>query len=298
MLLWGRSLIGNKCPDDYIMAMMYMIPLYGMSMLKDLSALAHIGKLSVGSVVYLMLLCAYYAFKLMGVSDTLTGKEALQPVVYNYGASVGSFLFALGCHQNIVQVFRALEVKSLKNITLISLFCVIGGSSLYLLIGMCGYFVAGQGIDSSILDFLNDNEELKAYLSANSFDKNLYAIKTGMIAFLCVMFCAFPMQMHPARDSCTNLVLKAVNAPKEQTKRIVTTTFCVMIYLLGSFASNNYGLVIDLIGATATNGITYFVPALVYWLCVGSKTPLGALGLGVGAFSAILMFYLLYVALF
>lgn len=296
MLLWSKSLIGKKCPNDLVMSCLFIIPLYGMSMLKDLSALSHIGKLSVASVVYLMGLCAYYAVKLIGVPNAVTGKVSLQAIVPNYGAAIGTILFALGCHQNIVQVFNGLREKSLRNITLISLFCVIGGSSLYLLIGMCGYFVAGNGIESSILEFLSNEGKLKDYISQNSFDKNLYAVKIGMVAFLCVMFCAFPMQMHPARDSFTNLISTIVNVPKESTKKIVTAIFCALVYVLSVFGGNNYGLVIDIIGATATNGITYFVPALVYWLCVGSKSPLGLLGAGIGLFSVLLMVYLLYVA--
>lgn len=298
ILKWTELLVGEKCPNKYVLCSIFILPLYATSMLKDLNALRHVGKLSVACVFYLMALCMYYAIKLIGVANEVTGKEDLKPFVYNYGEAIGTILFALGCHQNIVQVFRGLREKSLKNITYISFYCIMAGSLLYLFIGMCGYFVAGNGINISILEFFIKEDKLRDFLRDNSIDKNLYAVKAGMIAFLCVMFCAFPMQMHPARDSFTNLVGLMVDVPKKRTKDVVTTFFCVLVYVLGMFASDNYGLIIDIIGATATNGITYFVPALVYWLCVGkSKTPLGMLGAVVGGASVLLMVYLLYVAI-
>ncbi|KAM0673049.1 hypothetical protein GVAV_003541 [Gurleya vavrai] len=296
-------LLFNKEINGVVIVLIITAPLYILSMKKNLSSLKYASLLSVGSVIYLLILCVYYSFIFRNVSSSELKTEPLVAYDTNFYQAIGIIIFAMGCHQNIVQVFSELENQTVKEITLVSLFCIISGSLIYLIIGLCGYFIAGGGINVAILEILSTHEGIRNYIFENTFDKNGYAIKIGLIAFVCVMLCAFPMQMHPARDSFVNVIIKnnylkrKVNSNPEyvlKLKRIITTIFCVLIAGTAMIPNIKYGAIMGLIGATATNAITYIFPSIVYCLCVNRLTVKTAISGFVGCFGIFTMIYLLY----
>ena len=181
-------------------------------------------------------------------------------------------------------------------------FCIVSGSLIYLIIGLCGYFVA-DWIKDAVLEIFNSSQGIKKYISENSFDKNGYLVKVGLIAFVFVMLCAFPMQMHPARDSFFNVISKnnfikrkTSNSPEyiQKYKGIITTLFCLLIAGVAMIPNLKYGFVMGLIGATATNAVTYIFPSIVYCLCVNRLTFKTAISGIVGTFGIVIMIYLLF----
>ncbi|KAM0677410.1 hypothetical protein BDAP_002094 [Binucleata daphniae] len=279
-----------------------VFPLYFLSLRKNLSALKYASYLSVASVFYLLILCVYYCFTLFTVSDNTLERKPLQKYNNNYYQAIGTIIFAMGCHQNIVQVFSELQNKSVGQITLVSLFCIIAGTFIYLTIGLCGYFAVGSGIERSILEVLSENKDINSYMSQNTFDKGGYLIKIGLVAFVCVMLCAFPMQMHPARDAATNMLCK-INAIKkklgsgakvDKLKMIITTVFTLFVAIIAMIPNLNYSSVMGVIGATATNAITYIFPSIVFCCCIGKVNTKSVISGFIGISGIALMIYLLY----
>lgn len=301
---WIPLLLNHTFSDmgQFFLSMGLIVPLYGVSMQKNLSSLRHASFLSVGSVFYLVILCVYYFFTLLGVDRSVLKTQPLEAYNNNYYSAIGVMIFAVGCHQNIVQVFSELKKQTLTEISLVSLFCIIGGCSIYLLVGLCGYFVAGHDTSNdakAILEVFLNSEGLRQYLSENTWDKNGILIKASLVAFSCVMLCAFPMQMHPARDAFLNIMsgmgMKAKIERKTQTfKYIITTVFCLAVFAVASIPNLKYTFVIQIIGATATNGITYMIPSIVFIWCVKKVNARSIASAIVGLLGVFMMVYMLY----
>ncbi|KAM0686530.1 hypothetical protein COBT_002246 [Conglomerata obtusa] len=299
---WIVNLFNNRSINNTLLVISIIIPLYALAMQKNLSSLKYASFLSVGAVAYLFVLCIYYAFILYDVPNMILETKPMQKYNYNFNSAIGTIIFAMGCHQNIVQVFSELQNKTMKEISYVSLFCIIAGSAIYLTIGICGYIIAGSGIKNAIIQILNEHEGIRSYLSKNTFDKNGILIKISLIAFVCVLLCAFPMQMHPARDAFINIISKNKFIKKKleintsmatKLKHSITTVFCSLIAFTALF-NIEYAFIMGIIGATATNAITYIFPSLVFCMCVRKIHVKTVIGGGIGLFGIFMMCYMLY----
>ncbi|KAK1350310.1 transmembrane amino acid transporter [Hamiltosporidium tvaerminnensis] len=262
---WIPKLIGKEISRFY-MVMIFLPPLYYLASLKNLKNLRYVSFLSVGSVTYLASLILYYSLLTRGKYSE--GEKV--NFNYKFNSALSVIIFALGCHQNIIKVYSELQNKSLKNITLISGLSVLFGSSIYLVIGFFGYFIAGSSIDGSILDsFLDKSTKLSRFLIQDTFDKFMILNKIAVICFCCVMMSAFPTQQQPAKDSVINLIFLITKKPRNESsedtmRKILTFIFCITVGILACIPDLDFDSVLKFIGATAATSITYIIPSLVY----------------------------------
>lgn len=251
------------------------------AMQKDLSALRYVQYLSVSSVFYLLGLCIYYSFVLPSEDG---GKPITMDNTFkNTYSGISSFVFAIGCHQNIVQVYSELKEKSMSNITLISAMCITTGLLIYSTMGYFGYKLIGEDIGSdAILQFMfGKDNNFSRRLEALS--KSTTPVKIGGVAFIVVLFCAYPMQMHPVRNGFINLISLSQSIKGRLNDGIwgwriaITVSFCALVTLITSLTIQNPKIVetiVSFVAATAGAGTIYIIPGILFCMCRRKVVPM------------------------
>ncbi|KAK1349242.1 transmembrane amino acid transporter [Hamiltosporidium tvaerminnensis] len=280
---WLPKVFGLQT-DGIIVVGVVIIPLFILSSLKSLKKLWFTSYVSVGSVLFLSFLIIFYCIKLGGYEMKASG--------FGFGSAISVMVFALGCHQNILKVFNELEKCDLKEIVKVSLFSVIGGSVIYIGIGLTGYYLVGD-LKMSILEEMLEGEVSD---KINGLTGGGMLVKGAVLGFCFVMMCAFPMQVQPARDSILNLIGKIFKKEKisESARMISTVVFVLSIGGLACIKKLEYGFVLNIVGATCTTFITFLFPSLVYALGKNGNGILRILAGGVSLLSAILSCFMLY----
>lgn len=273
--------------------------------LKSLSALKYAQYVSVSTVLFLLGLCGYYSIFLDCEMNNKDGDQSLvrDNIIKNSYEGISAFVFAIGCHQNIVQVFSELKKRTMSNIALISGLCITAGFSIYSLIGFLGYYLVGNSIGKmSILEFMlqtNNNFGLRMQAAKNS----TIFVKIGSVAFLTVMLCAFPMQMHPVRNGFLNLVslnkaMKQKIHERPDPWRIgVTVSFCVLVAFVSALTMSQEKIInriVSIVAATAGCSTIYIIPGLLYCMCERKLSSKVALSGMVSAFGVLMSMYLLF----
>lgn len=271
---------------------------------KDLSALRPVQYVSVFSVAYLLTMCVYYSITLPSEFGTPPQKIIVENKMENSYAAIGSFVFAIGCHQNIVQVYSELKNRSMLSITIISATAITAGLLIYSTMGYFGYRLVGNSIENkNLLEFMLDpDSNFSKRLPDTKIDPHFF-VKIGGYAFIVVMLCCFPMQMHPVRNS--TFILLSLSPSIEQIlnerlyffRILITTTFCVLVTTIAMFTFENVsivGIVVGFVAATAGCLIIYIIPGILYCLCsrkIGMMSLLAA-SVCLGGFG--LSIYLIY----
>ncbi|KAF7682527.1 Vacuolar amino acid transporter 5 [Astathelohania contejeani] len=252
------------------------IPLIILSLKKDLKSLRYVSYLSVGSVAYLALLLIFFYFKTFGKCP----KGEIKAFNTDFASGFPNVIFALGCHQNIVKTFSELSNRTIGSITLVSLIAVGFGSLICISIGVFGYLLFGGVIKETILDLLlNKNDAVVQCIGIGDYDLGRLMTLAGVVGFLIVMTCAFPMQMQPTRDSTINILrgflkLSGTNDTSLKLGRIITLVYCVLIVFLAMIPGLNISVVAGFLGATVSNFICYGFPCIVYIMAVRKMNPL------------------------
>ncbi|EJW02293.1 hypothetical protein EDEG_03276 [Edhazardia aedis USNM 41457] len=296
---WTYMLFGFK-KYEWIPKILFVAVLFVLAAQKSLSSLRYVSYLSVISVVYLMFMLMFYAvYYKADMVDFAVSSGAVKGQKSGLHDSLASCIFALGCHQNIVGVFRELKQKTLGNINRVALSSIIICSLIYLTIGQCGYIVGGDYILKDILSlFIDSAFSHYKFIKEQTFDKYLILPRIATCGFLIVMLCAFPLQQHPARDSALNIVKMFCNLKDASEQKlyyykvIITAIACTLIGTVSCFI-NGASTVVGFIGATATNGIMIIFPTILYALTVRKFNYKTVASLTMTALGVILSIYLL-----
>lgn len=248
---------------------------------KDLKKLAFISILSTISVVFLSLVVLLSGVLSVilppngEVKDTLKTITSEPRDLFN---SLSPYIFGLGCQQNMVKVFSLLEKPTKKNGAIVGTVAIAIASSAYFLVANGGYIAGGNNQDKSILDILEDKNKYFYKVVISNFGKPygemyFYLIKLAKVSMSVVLFGAFPLQMHPSRDSIITFLNFGMKDFISRNRRMmeIAIPLCVSTGLLFlSLLEIKYGYVMELIANTASCYIMFALPSISYIL--SSKT--------------------------
>ncbi|KAI5170711.1 hypothetical protein NEFER03_0170 [Nematocida sp. LUAm3] len=251
---------------------------------KDLKKLGFASILCTISVLYLsalVLLCASLSLLIKtpegvkiteGLINSKTGADVFSNR-YNTSpselfAALSSYIFAMGCQQNMVSVFSMLEVPTVSKGTKVGIGGIAIASFVYFLVSNGGYFAGGLEQKTSILDVLENKNRAFYHKITSTIGPNFfYLITLAKIAMSTVLFAGFAIQSHPARDAIITFLKfgakDTIQNNKRKTEILVIACICIGI-LFGSLSKIEYAFVMSLIGTTASCAITYILPCIAY----------------------------------
>ena len=288
---WIFKLIPSVKGYGLIIVPLLIFVMFLLAIQRSLKNLKFVTYLSVSSVFYLMAIICFYSFS----AREMVHEEPLIAFGSKYYSAVSNIIFAMGCHQNIVQVYSELENRTIKNITMVSLFSIISGASIYFIVGFFGYRLMGDLKGVSVLDkFLDTTSTFRGWLAAKG--DNGYAWYIGVVVFIALLFCAFPIQLHPTRNSMMNMYCQMFGSEtnKETLRISITILICLVCLILGLIEKLQYELVVGLIGATGTNAITYIFPCILFCYTIKKVNLASIISSIVGIFGVLASIYLVY----
>lgn len=262
--------------QDLFYSAAIMAPLFLMAAQESLEKLQFATILCTLSVSYLSLMVVIYygaslVYPIKTVSSSLSGSidpmKKYAPMATNTAIASGipTFLFALGCHQNMVRIFASLEKKTVKTGVSVAACAVLIATIVFGSVGTCGYLTLGHHQKMNILDSLsNPKGFFHKVITEKLRDRKLILLTVARIAMVCVLLAGFPVQLHPTRDSFKTFISLL---PVETSDRLLNLALTALICLsvLGiSIATSNFELFMKIIGATATCYVMYLLPSICF----------------------------------
>lgn len=278
-----------------------MAPLALLACQKSLQKLRFASIMSTVSVSYLSLMVLFY-FGVSLVYPTSTVDPAIsglpdasvkyKPMAINtkFASGIPTFLFALGCQQNMVKVFSSLRNRTVKNGTKVAAYAVAGASLIIGCVGVCGYLTVGHNQNGrTILDSLENKDGFfRQSVVKNLGERWLYGLPIARGAMILVLMAAFPIQMHPTRDSFRAflaLPLKSfVSRNKDAADLLITLSLCATIFAIAHF-TDKFQLLMNIVGATASCYVMYLLPSICYMRSPVKRRPFFFLAILTSLFS-------------
>lgn len=286
---WIAGLLGMEKAIEYMpMHILFSIAIITiptiLSMQKNLKKLAFISILSTMSVIFLSLVVLLSGVLMAMLPSKGIVKDTLKATTTNPNDiffALSCYIFGLGCQQNMVRVFSLLDRPTKENGAKVGSFAILIASVAYFLVANGGYIAGGNGQEKSILDVLADqNRAFYQIILANFGNKMgtsyFYLITLSKIAMSIVLLGAFPLQMHPTRDSVITFLRlpfkNAIDSNKRITEIAVTAAIILAVFL-GGMQKIEYTFVMNLIANTASCYIMFTLPSISYILSNKKKLP-------------------------
>ncbi|KAG5859931.1 amino acid permease [Encephalitozoon hellem] len=236
------------------------IPFLLLSLKKDLSSLKVTSYITVASVTYLAVLMGGYCLFIGGKC----AEEPIQRFGSNFSKGISCFMLALSCQANMVKTYTELEHKSPGNIIKVAMGASFFGTLIYGSVGLCGYIVFGHSIRSSIIDILVDpKSNINAYLMNNTIDKYALSSRIACIGAMLVLFGAFPVQMNPLVGIPLSYFVREGRDASATRKKVVFILMLIFLSL-GMIEKLNIDTVLQMVGATAINLVSFTYPSIYY----------------------------------
>lgn len=207
------------------------------------------------------------------------------------------FVFAFTCHQNVHSFYESfhylldyLHIDSspkktkqlfsiyneLPNAKGIRINAVVTTStfscfSVYVLIGIFGYFTFGKTVNSNIS--ANYPDTVLVTIGRIAITTNVllsYALQYAFFFLISKASFSFPQQNNPNRAHPARNSLDAILFPKKQDLKtllrymIETCGIIVLTYVI-AFSVKSLGVVFSVVGATGSTTICYILPGFFYW---------------------------------
>lgn len=147
--------------------------------------------------------------------------------------------FAYTAHPQLVQVSTELAAYTQPKMDLIILVSISLCCGLYIVVGIVGYLTFGNTINADLLESYRPEPPVIAARVAIS----------GVVAF------SYPLMTHPCRTSLVDL---SRASPRACTIFILSLTSGLALVV------DNLGIILSVIGATASTAIAYIIPAAAY----------------------------------
>ncbi|KAI5191436.1 hypothetical protein NEMIN01_1512 [Nematocida minor] len=286
---WISEFLGLKEQIKYLpyniafSAVLMIVPTF-LAMQKNLKKLAFISILSTISVVFLSLVVLLSGVLSVLLPSTGIQKDVLKAYTKNpwdIFSALSFYIFGLGCQQNMVKIFSLLDKPTKANGTKVGIFSIAIASFAYFLVANGGYFAGGNNQGTSILDILADKDrsfykQIIANFGEASGNRYFYLIQLAKIAMTIVLFGAYPLQMHPTRDSIVtflNLPFKDYVSRNKRKAEIAVISCVTLLLLIGSLGDIKYGFVMNLIANTASCYIMFSLPSISYIFSNKTKVP-------------------------
>ncbi|AFN82884.1 amino acid permease [Encephalitozoon romaleae SJ-2008] len=236
------------------------VPFLLLSLKKDLSSLKVTSYITVASVTYLaMLMGGYYLF----IGERCV-EEPARKFESQFSSGISCFMLALSCQANMVKTYTELEHKSPGNIIKVAMGASFLGTLIYGSVGLCGYFVFGNTIESSIIDILiNPKAGINVYLMNSTIDKYALSSKIACIGAMLVLFGAFPVQMNPLAGIPLSYFIQEGRNTDLIRKKVVFVLMLMFLFL-GMMEKLNIDTVLQMVGATAINLVSFTYPSIYY----------------------------------
>ncbi|KAI8910478.1 transmembrane amino acid transporter protein-domain-containing protein [Gorgonomyces haynaldii] len=240
----------------------------------------------------LCLLCAIYLALLVLFNCSLQSRPQTEPwfkFPEEGYQTLGIFIFAFTCHQNIFSIYADMDalylghpldsrkLNQIKSVVNVSVFSV---GFLYLVIGITGYYALGS--DAKII-------------SIDNFPPNLFTF-VGRIAYAMLAALSFPIQAHPdlpiSRPSSTTTrrrstprrqrslsavyeplnsnatyspSLTAIDPPPTKDTRQRTLTWIIIVLSYGfAILVPNLDTILSIVGASGGVYICFILPCIFY----------------------------------
>eukprot|EP00835_Amoeboradix_gromovi_P002043 NODE_107_length_19843_cov_0.502077.p5 type:complete len:432 gc:universal NODE_107_length_19843_cov_0.502077:8825-7530(-) len=187
----------RKCGLDIertiVLVLVYPIIL-GISLIKNLSALARASALSVGTLLFIIGVIIYRLFHGPYAKEPT---EISDPEAGFFGA-IGILLFAFVCHHNTFLMRASLTDPTYERFSKVINICFITALSCCMTSGIIGYYIFGVRTKSDLLE---------------NFAENTMSICTKL-AFCFIMMMTYPLELFVAREVADNFFfLNLVKVP-------------------------------------------------------------------------------------
>lgn len=230
-------------------------------------------------------------------SHPCVGEIAATTNVLDVLRKVPIFVFSYTCQQNIVSVSN-----EIRRPTPLRINAAIGVSeaiacSVYVVVGVCGYFTFGDTILSDVLTTYPASTNvavariLMALSVVLSYGLQSHPSRMCILSMIGAGRSACGMRTHPAAslnsEAACGLAAELLPPPQEEQRTFVAVT---SVFLLCSVAIalvvDDLGLVLSIVGATGSTTVSYLLPGFCYFrLCPDKASPtrwLALLQLGLG----------------
>lgn len=228
-------------------ATLFMLPL---SLLKNLSALAHSSMISLMSVSWIILFVIIRLGTGAGEGyDPATPEDsAVVPVGKQVFPAIGIIAFGFVCHHNSFLVYNSLENATTKRWDKTTAISVTGALSICALIASCGYGTF-RGVTQSNL------------FNAYSPEDNLANITR--VFFALVMILTYPMEMYVARHSLHSSIFRSTVTIPNARFIVFTVALWASTVIIG-IVVRDLGIVLELFGGMSGSVIGFIGPALLH----------------------------------
>ena len=166
------------------------------------------------------------------------------------------FVFGFTCHQNAYAIVNEMQRPTQFRIDGVFCTAITSGALLYLIVGISGYSTYGDLVQSNLL---------KSYPESN------ITMSICKLLVCCVEICHFPLQLNPARRAAMTLLSSAIDPVGYQLSgdtlyRRYSMMTCVLLVssLLLALLVKDFGMVLEVIGATGSTLISFVLPALTF----------------------------------
>eukprot|EP00055_Hartaetosiga_balthica_P012140 m.58066 g.58066 ORF g.58066 m.58066 type:complete len:458 (+) comp7850_c0_seq5:57-1430(+) len=231
-----------------VVTLIFLIPL---SLLRNIALLGYTSSLSVICVVV-------FVFVMIGIAASDEGKPTdesakLHKMVWsqNIFRAFSLLAFAFTCHTTMFPIYLSLEKRSVSRMMKAIHYAMIVCFSLYVSVGLCGYFLYGQlfgGIKGDVLVNIGENES--------------FVVTTIVrIMYIVSIISTYPLAFPPIRQALSGLFFKNSHPTHWSIGLHLSVTFFVILltFLFGNFIPV-LEFVFGLTGATAGVTLVYILP--------------------------------------
>ncbi|EIJ88531.1 hypothetical protein NEQG_01221 [Nematocida parisii ERTm3] len=173
----------------------------------------------------------------------------------------------------MVKVFSLLKNPTKINGAKVGTYAIVIVSIAYFFVANGGYIAGGNGQNSSILDVLSNTEKPFHKIIMTNFGDTwggtyFHLITISKLAMVIVLLGAYPLQLHPTRDSIiTFLSIIFKNNIFRNNPRVVEvliTSIMTITVFIESLYKIKYIFVMKLIASTASCYIMFTLPSIAY----------------------------------
>ncbi|KAI5166452.1 hypothetical protein NEIRO03_0870 [Nematocida sp. AWRm78] len=263
-----------------------------LGMQKDLKKLGFISILSTISVLFLSIIVMISGLLALILPSNGHQMDVLKKATSSPASIFGAlscYIFGLGCQQNMVKVFSLLDKPTKANGAKVGAIAILIASIAYFLVANGGYFAGGNGQDESILDVLVNTDKYFYKVIMSNFGPTLgkwyfNLVNLAKLAMSIVLLGAYPLQMHPTRDSIISFINIGFKEKVDKNKRVTELAISGLIsavILLLSLKELKYMFVMNLIANTASCYIMFTLPSISYILSNKKKLPFTLISYGI-----------------
>ena len=255
-----------------------LAPLFFLANLKSIEKLRFVTWLTVVATFTVALELLYYKFiAKFKFDEGNLGSGLPNAGKREYTSGISSIIFSLGCQQSVVPAYAGLRNRSFRSSIIMAALACTFGLCIYGTVGMVGFGIFGNSL--RIHDFMRilansigkDDAKMigfAEYVRSQTFDKNGIIPMIPVLAFIGVLFAAFPVQTYAAKQSMLNLL-------PEKLKNNSTLFFMTVIQFIAVYTciiANVEGLsVIRFLGIVACPVMAFVCPSVIYMKIVGRR---------------------------